>query len=212
MKTLCKVTLLSIALACILAAQNWEVGVGGGFGFPRNVNVSAGATSGSAGFSSGAAVTALFGNRVNRFFSGEARYTYQFGDLQVSSGGVKATSSSESHAIHYDLLIHPPTRESRVQPFLAAGAGVKVYRGTGAEPAYQPLASLVVLSHTQEAKPLISVGGGLKVPLSHRALFRLDFRDYATPVPARVLATPPNSHIGGWLHDFVCMAGISTVF
>jgi hypothetical protein len=212
MKTLCKVTLLCLALACILAAQNWEVGASGGYGFSRNVNVSATGATGSAGFASGAALSALFGNRVNRFVSGEARYTYQVGDLQVSSGGVKATSSAQSHAIHYDLLVHLAAREPRVEPFFAAGAGVKFYRGTGAEPAYQPLGNLVVLSHTQETQPLISVGGGLKIPLCHRALFRLDFRDYATPVPTSILAAPPKSHIGGWLHDFVCMAGISTVF
>jgi hypothetical protein len=212
MKTLCKVTLLSIALACILAAQNWEVGAGGGYGFPRNVNVSAGGAAGSAGFESGAAVTALFGNRVNRFVSGEVRYTYRFGDLQVASGGARATASAESHALHYDVLVHPSVKESRVQPFLAAGAGVRFYRGTGAELAYQPLSNFVVFSRTQEAQPLLSFGGGLKVPLSHRALFRLDFRNYATPVPTSVLAVPPNSHIDGWLHDFVCMAGISTVF
>jgi hypothetical protein len=211
MKTLCKVTLLSIALACILAGQNWEVGAGGGYGFPRDVNVSTGGAAGSAGFASGAAVTALFGNRVNRFVSGEVRYTYRFGDLQVSSGGAKATASAESHALHYDLLVHPAAKESRVQPFLAAGAGVKFYRGTGTEPAYQPLSNLVVLSHTQEVQPLLSFGGGLKVPLSHRALFRLDFRDYATPVPTSLLASPPNSHIGGWIHDLVFLAGISTV-
>jgi hypothetical protein len=212
MKPNYKLTLLSIALACGLPAQNWEVGAGGGYGFPQSVNVAAGSAGGSAGFGTGFVASALLGNRVNRFVSGEARYTYQAGDLQVTSGGVKAAASGETHAMHYDVLVHPRWKEARVLPFLAAGGGVKIYRGTGAEPAYQPLGGLVVLSHAQEAQPLISVGGGLKVSVSRRLLLRFDFRDYATPVPTSLLATPPGSHVGGWVHDLVALAGISTVF
>jgi len=99
-----------------------------------------------------------------------------------------------------------------VRPFLAAGAGVKVYRGTGAEPAFQPLSNLVVLTHTTEAQALISVGGGVKFSVSKRALFRLDFRDYLTPLPSDLLATPRGSKVSGWMNDFVFLVGISTVF
>jgi len=110
------------------------------------------------------------------------------------------------------VLIHAAPTESKVRPFFAAGAGVKVYRGTGAEPAFQPLSSLVVLTHATEAQPLLSIGGGLKIPFSHRALLRLDFRDYATPVPTDLLATRSNVKLSGWMHDFVFLVGISTVF
>ena len=120
--------------------------------------------------------------------------------------------TGQSHAIHYDVLVHMTSKESRLRPFLAAGAGVKIYRGTGAEVAYQPLSNLVVLTHTQEAQPLISVGGGVKISVSKRALLRLDFRDYLTPVPSSLLAAPPFSKISGWVHDFVFLVGVSTVF
>ena len=93
---------------------------------------------------------------------GEARYTYQSDDLRVSSGAVKAKASAQSNAFHYDVLIHATSKESSVRPFFAVGAGMKFYRGTGAEPAFQPLSNLVVLTHTNEAQPLISVGGGVK--------------------------------------------------
>ncbi len=212
MRILSRVIILSIPLPCFLAGQSWEVGGSGGFGVYKDVNVTAGSVSGSAGFASGVAFGAVLGNQVNRWIGGEARYTYRSDDLRVKSGASEAKAGAMSHAIHYDVLIHAATKESPVRPFLAVGAGVKLYRGTGAELSYQPLSNLVVLTHTNEAQPLISIGGGVKVSVSRRAILRLDFRDYATPVPTSLLATPPNSRIGGWIHDFVFLVGVSTVF
>ena len=91
----------------------------------------------------------MFGNQISRWVGGEARYTFRQDDLRVSSGSTKATMTGQSHAIHYDVLVHLTPKESGIRPFLAAGAGVKFYRGTGAEAPYQPLSSLVVLTHTE---------------------------------------------------------------
>jgi hypothetical protein len=206
-----RILFLLIPLPCMLA-QNWEVGGTAGYGLYPGVTVTNGTASGSTGFASGVALGGLFGNQINRLVSGEVRYTYRSDDLQVSSGSTKAKAAAQSHAIHYDVLIHGASEESRVRPFLAAGAGVKLFRGTGAEPPFQPLSNLVVLSHTNETRPLISVGGGMKFSMSRRSLLRLDVRDYLTPVPNKLLATPPGSRISGWMHDFVVMVGVSTVF
>ena len=211
MRILRALTLL-FPLPSLLLSQHWEVGADGGYGSFRNVPVTAGTATGSAGFSPGFAFGGLFGNQINRLVGGEVRYTYQADDLRVSSGSTEARATAQSHALHYDVLIHATPKESAVRPFLAAGAGVKFYRGTGAEPSFQPLSNLVVLSHTQEAQPLISVGGGVKFKVSPRALLRVDFRDYATPLPTNLLATPANSKISGWMHDFVFVVGVSTVF
>jgi hypothetical protein len=196
----------------VAGKRKWEVGGTTGYGLYRDVTVTSGTASGSAGFASGVAFGGLFGNEINSLVGGEARYTYRSDDLQVSSGSTKAKAAAQSHAIHYDVLIHGASKESPVRPFVAVGAGVKLYRGTGAEPAFQPLSNLVVLSHTNEAQPLISVGGGVKFSVSRRALLRVDFRDYATPVPTSLLATPRGSQISGWMHDFVLLVGVSTVF
>jgi hypothetical protein len=203
---------LLVALPCLLLSQHWEVGADGGYGVFRDASVTAGTASGSAGFSPGIAVGALLGNQINRLVGGEIRYTYRDDDLRVSSGSTEAKATAKSHALHYDVLIHATSKDSPVRPFLAIGAGVKLYRGTGAEPSFQPLSNLVVLSHTNEAQPLISAGGGVKIRVSPRALVRLDFRDYATPLPTSLLATPGNSKISGWMHDFVFLVGVSTTF
>lgn len=212
MKLFSRVALLLIPLPCMLLAQNWEVGGSAGYNLSHDVKVTNGTASGSTGFASGVAFGALLGNQINRLVGGEARYTYQSDDMQVSSGSTKAKAGAWSSALHYDVLIHAVSKESPVRPFLAVGAGVKLYRGTGAEPAFQPLSNLVVLSHTNEAQPLISAGGGVKFSMSRRSLLRLDFRDYMTPVPTSLLATPPNSRLSGWMHNFVFMVGVSTVF
>jgi hypothetical protein len=195
-----------------LWSQHWEVGGSAGYGLYRDVSVTNGALTGKTGFKSGVAFGGVFGNETTRHIGGEIRYTYRSDDLRVSSGGAQATAGAESHALHYDVLLHAAPTESRVRPFLAIGGGVKYYRGTGAEPVFQPLSNLVVLTHTSEAQPLISAGAGLKIPMSRSTLVRFDFRDYMTPFPGNVLARPANTKASGWVHDFVLMVGFSGVF
>ncbi len=204
-------SLLSL-LSMTLPAQRWEVGGAAGYGLSHDLSVTNGSLTGKAGFRSGMAFGAVFGNETTRHIGGEARYTYRSQDLRVSSGSTRATLGAESHAIHYDLLIHAASNESRARPFLAVGGGIKYYRGTGSEAPFQPLSNLVVLTRTNEVQPLVSAGGGIKLPISRRSLIRLDFRDYMTPFPSSLLALPGNSRGKGWVHDFVLMVGISGIF
>jgi hypothetical protein len=193
-------------------AQNWEVGGSAGYGFNRDLKFTATSATGTTGFQSGYAFGAVLGNDRFRYIGGDVRYTYRAGDLKVSSAGTTALARGESHAVHYDVLIHAASKEASVRPFLAAGAGARVFRGTGKEAAFQPLENLLVLTHATEAKPLISVGGGVKFAAGRRALLRLDFRDYLTPLPEELLASPRSTRVNGWLHDFVFLVGVSTQF
>ncbi len=211
MRLLCKTLMLLLPLPClVLAQQEWEVGGSAGYGLYHNVHIPN--ADGTTGFTPGVAFGGVFGNNATKRIAGEVRYTYRLGDLKVSSGSTEAKASGESHAIHYDVLLHATSKESSVRPFLAAGAGVKVFRGTGAEPAFQPLSNLIVLTHTTQAEPLLSFGGGIKIPVSRGVQMRLDFRDYASPVPDALLASPTGTKVTGWLHDFVFLIGVSKVF
>src|ERR1051325_5837503 len=203
---------LLLPLPCLMTGQQWEVGGSAGYGLYRDVNVTAGSVTGKTGFAPGVAFGGVIGNQMNRWVGGEARYTFRSDDLRVSSGSVEAKAKAQSHAIHYDVLLHAAKKESPIRPFAAIGAGVKIYRGIGAEPAVQPLSNLVVLTHTREAQPLISAGGGVKFSMSHRTMLRLAARDYFTPVPGNLLSTRGTTRVGGWMHDFVFLVGISTVF
>jgi hypothetical protein len=212
MRLLTGILTLAIALPIAGLAQNWEVGASGGYGISRDLNVSGQTITGNTGLKPGYAFGALLGNDVTKRIGGEIRYTYRKDDLKVSSGSVEATARGESHALHYDVLIHATERGSPVRPYLAVGAGARLFRGTGAETAFQPLSNLVVLTHTTQTVPLVSAGAGVKFAISPRVMFRLDARDYATPSPDLLLASPVSGRVHGWIHDVVFLVGISTSF
>jgi hypothetical protein len=203
---------LVLAAVSVCWAQQWEIGGVGGFAFPWNRTVTNATGSAKAGFENGAAVGAIAGQNLYSYIGGEMRYTYRFGNLKVSSGGNKATFAAQTHAIHYDLLFYGAPRKARVRPFLAAGGGIKVFRGTGQEHAYQPLSDFALLTKTQEVKGMISVGGGVKAELAPNILMRAEFRDFITPFPKQVITPSPGAKLSGWLHDFVPMVGLTYTF
>ncbi|HWB99706.1 MAG TPA: hypothetical protein VG672_23525, partial [Bryobacteraceae bacterium] len=142
-------------------------------------------------------------------FGGELRYMFLENSLKLASGGTEATFSGVAHVVHYDLIIRPVGSRGRITPFVAVGGGIKVFRGTGREAAYQPLHEFAYLTRTQQVEPLISAGAGLKIPLSPRLFLRTEVRDYLTPFPKEIIAPVPGASVGGWLHHFVPMVGVS---
>lgn len=206
--------LLTVALlaAVSCAAQVWEAGGFAGFSFYRGGNLKTPAGEGDAGFRKGVAFGAILGHNMYRYFGGEFRYTRIDNTARLRLGGQEARMGGESHAFHYDFLVHAAPRESRVRPFLAAGAGGKYYRLTGDERAFQPLMQFAVLTRANDWQPLVSFGGGVKVQVSEHILVRFDIRDYATPFPERLIVPMPGSSAGGWLHNVIPMFGISGVF
>jgi hypothetical protein len=194
-------------------AQKWEVGVGGGGGFYTSqtfANPVAGDADGK--LASGFAVSGWLDNNIGEVLGGELRYDFQTGDLKLSSSGANVGFAAKTNAIHYDLVVHFAPPGSHVRPFIAAGAGVKIYSGTGSEQAFQPLSNIALLSKTRDTVPLISVGGGVKVALSKSAVLRLEVHDYLTTFPKKVIVPAEGSSVGGWLSDFVVMAGLGFSF
>lgn len=216
MKTLTAFSRVALAAALIavpgIAKERWELGVAGGYGFSKDVTVTNPTGEASTGFKTGPVVGVVAGNDVSRWLSGEARYTYRRNDLRVSQGSASAEFKGESHLLHYDFLFHGAKRESRIRPFFAAGAGAKVYRGTGRETATQPLINFVALTRTSQLVPMISFGGGVKVQLSDTLTLRVDVRDFVSPFPKQVIAPVPRAQLKGWLHDIVPMVGLSYSF
>jgi|GraSoiStandDraft_16_1057320.scaffolds.fasta_scaffold621397_2 hypothetical protein len=196
----------------LVAQQEWEIGGVGGAGFLNGLTVSNGGGTATTGFKTGAAFGALVGHNLYPKLGGEIRYTFQMSDLKLSSGGTEVTFKGVAHVVHYDVLYHPARRRSRTQPFVAVGAGVKLYRGTGKQAAYQPLNQFAYLTHTSDLRPLISAGGGIKYRINEHTVFRAEVRDYITPFPNKVIAPAPGAKVGGWLQDFVPMFGVSWTF
>ena len=218
MRTLCKYTCAAAILLVPGAfmntcwAQKWELGGLAGGGFYSNASVTSPAGSGDAGFKSGPVFGGYIGSNIYRYLGGELRYEMRPADLKLTSGGTEATFAGQAHAIHYDFLVHATPAGSRVRPYVSAGGGVKIYRGTGKETATQPLSRLALLTKTQEVKGLGSVGVGVKVHASRAFLFRIEVRDFITPFPRQVIAPAPGAKITGLLHDVVFMGGIAATF
>jgi opacity protein-like surface antigen len=207
-----------ILSACLLAcasavlAQSGEIGFVGGVSFYANPTLKGQSAEVKAGFANGFGGGVVVGHNTSNHLGGEIRYLYQQHDLEASSGSTKVTKSGRSQAVHYDLLIYATGKKSRVRPFLAVGGGVKQYSGTGAESATQPLSSVVILTTTNQWKPLITLGGGVKVAVSKHVGIRLEVRDYLTPFPNDVITpVPPVTH-DGWLHDIVPTVGLNFLF
>jgi Outer membrane protein beta-barrel domain len=204
--------LLTLGLAGIGQAQEWEIGGIGGAGFMNGMDIARPGSSASTGFKTGVAFGAFAGSNLYAHLSGEIRYTYQMSDLKLSGNGSEVTFTGVAHVIHYDLLYHPANKRSKVQPFVAAGAGIKLYRGTGKEQAYQPLSNYAFLTRTSDLRPLISAGGGIKYRISEHMIFRAEIRDYVTPFPNKVITPAPGAKVSGWVQDFVPMFGLSFIF
>ena len=198
--------------ACLGQNFGWELGAAGGFGLVHDATIRNPSGSVTAGIDNRFAAGVVAGQDLYEHLSGDLRYTFRDDDLVLKSGGRKANMDGDSHLIHYDLLFHARRRDARIQPYAAAGGGIRLFRGTGREDPNQPFSGFAFLTKTHEVKPLISVGGGVKVALTRRLRIRVDFRDYISPFPEELFVPAPGAKIHGWLHDFVPLAGVNWAF
>jgi len=211
-----------IALACAVAppglAQRWEIGGLGGYGWNQNSTVTNSvaynpALSAEIGYPSRATLGVVFAENQHHHWGGEIRWLYQWGGPQIQLNHTTTSMSGYSNLITYDFVAYPVRGESGVRPYLAGGAGVKVYSATDfIFVSQQPTAGLAVLRPVTQAEPAISAGGGLKYTMAKHVQFRVDFRVYFTPTPNDVIRATGPSVIHGWLYDLVPTAGVSYVF
>jgi hypothetical protein len=204
-----RVLILGLGLGLSCFAQQWELGGSAGAGFRSGVSVTSPKGNATTGFKPGVAFGVFLSQKLNPRFSGEVRYGFLQNNLRLSSGGDEATFSGLAHVLHYDVLIHSNRAESSMQPFAIVGGGMKVFRGTGKEAAYQPLSQFGYFTKTQEVKPMASVGGGLRFMLSPRVYLRVEVRDFITTFPEEIIAPAPGAKFGSVLHQIVPMVGIS---
>jgi hypothetical protein len=205
---------LAISILLVAGAafgQQWEFGGVGGGGFLNTVNATSAAGAATAGFNTGLAAGAFLGQNLYKHLSGELRYAYLQSDLSLKSGGSSASFAGVSHVVHYDLILHT-NRRSRAQLFVAVGGGMKIFRGTGAEEAYQPLSQFGYFTKAQALKPMGDVGAGVRWAVSRRVFMRAEFRDYITMFPTAIVTPAPGVKYGTLLQELVPMVGLSYEF
>ena len=205
-------TLLLTAGTCCFA-QDWAVGIAGGYGFYNDATIkNAAGTSAQAGFAPQFAAGAALTENLYQYIGGELRYTFRNSDAELKSQGRGVNLDAYENAVHYDFLFYATPRRARIRPFAAAGAGIVRFDGIGRTVVGQGFDSFAVLAHNHQVEGMLSFGGGVKISMGDRWVARLDFRDYATPVPGQLFASPKGAVVQGWLHDFVPMVGIDYTF
>ena len=203
--------LLILAAPPAQAQGQYEFGGLALFSGYTGASVNSGPVGGTVGFQPGVAGGAFLGHTLNDRLGGEIRYLYSWNKMKLSSGGTSTDFNGQSHIINYDVLIYIPHREGRVRPYLAGGGGVKIFEGTGAEQAFQPLSNLALLTHTKETLPTVDFGAGVRIRMGGNKIFRLEFRDYITKVP-NVFAASPGAKISGIMHQWTPAFGFSWTF
>jgi hypothetical protein len=211
--SLCSFT-FAVTISSVCQAQPWELGASGGYGWYHDTSIANATGSAQAGIPPRATFGVTLTQNMYNYVGGEIRYLFRFGGPQLKSSGAEANLDGHTNLITYDFLFYTSSKESSIRPYVAAGAGIKVYSGLG--PRFlsldQPLANFALLKPVNQVEPAISIGGGVKFLMPRRVQLRVDFRAYMTPLPNQLFRPVGLSVIRGWLYDFVPLGGISYVF
>lgn len=197
------------SLACF--AQEWEIGGGGGFGWPLESSVTGGANPVQSGYAARAAFSAVVAENPYNYIGGEFQYLFRLGGSQLKSNGIVETASGYSNILVYNLIVHMTPRESKLRPFVGIGSGIRIYTNSG-RLLPQPLSSAALLVKGTQVEPAISFDGGIKYMLPRHVQLRLDLRVYTTPTPNDLIRPVGSAQIRGWVYDLMPMAGIAYIF
>jgi outer membrane protein W len=214
MRTVLLTSVIAVTFSTVCVAQEWEVGAAGGYGWYDNTSIGNPVLglSATSGFHSGSAVGAFFGENMYEHLGGELRYLHLWGVPQLQLSNTRATIHGYTDLVVYDFLFHMKSRDSKVRPFLAAGAGIKVFTGTSTQFFTQPLQEFAVLVPNRQVEAALSAGGGIKFAAARHVLLRADFRTYFSPLPNQLFRTPRFNEIRGWVYNFVPQVGIGYTF
>lgn len=206
------VTLLGLMALPAFAQGRYEIGALGLVTSYKKVDVVGPDRSGKVGGTWGPAGGFVLGQSMGDHWGGELRYVFFQNDIELESGSESTEFDAQSHAVHYDVLYYITDHERTVRPFLAAGIGVMHYRGTGNEQAFQPMSDLALLTHTTQTVLAGDLGFGVKIRLGGSALLRLEFRDYITKTPDKIIANSIDSEVDDLMHHWAPLVGISWTF
>jgi opacity protein-like surface antigen len=192
--------------------QQYEIGANIGYGFYRNGTIYSASGAAQAGIRNRFAAGIILGDEFSNYVSAEFRYLYHDGHPFLQASSVKSDIQGQSDALTGELLFHFKTREHRLRPFLAGGAGAKEYIIAGPEPFPQPISPIASLIANDVWKVVFSVGGGVKFRLIQHMLLRAEFRDYLTTFPRQEIVPAPHNTARGIFEQVTPLFGVSYTF
>ena len=201
---------LVMAGACM--AQTWELGAGVGYGSYRNGTITSPGGTADAGVRNRYVVTGVVNQEMSDRIAGEVRYVFQAGENFLSSGSTQGQVLAQSHAVHYDILVHLAPRDHRIRPFVAGGIGAKFYETTGSTPVPQPLPRVASLTNQSQWRAVYVFGGGVRVRVKDHLILRADLRDYLTAFPVKLFSPVANATTQGLFHQITPMVGLGYSF
>ncbi len=210
MRIICFLATVLVALPAF--AQKYEFGFNGGVSMYGKKTVTNPRGDAEAGFKTGWVAGFHLGHNMYEYAGGEIRYTFLQNDMKLESGSASASFGAQAHAIHYDFLLHTAGRNASIRPYVAVGAGVKFFKGTGEEQPFQPLSNIALLTKTTDMRPMASIGGGVKAKLTDKIWLRFDVHDYLTSFPKDIIAPAAGSSVSGWINNIVGTGGITFTF
>jgi len=157
------------------------------------------------------AFSAFVAENLYNYIGGEFQYVFRSGGTELKSNGITETASGYSNILVYNVTVNMTPRESKFRPFVAAGAGVRIYTNTDRF-VTQPLAGIALLTKGTQVKPAVSFDGGIKYMLPRHIQARLDLRVYTSPAPNDLIRRVAPLSFRGWVYDLVPMAGIAYLF
>jgi len=206
-----------VLAAATASAQEWDVGIVGGYGIGRDLTVTNPFATASTGFKNGGVFGVYGGQDMYRYWSGEANYLYRNSHLKLDSNGTAEDFAAHMHLITGDMLAHFAPKGSRFRPFVSFGGGIKLMVGTGDESRPQPLGAcgttnnpkcFAALTATNEVLPVGEVGAGVKFQVSKMFRVRLQVRDFISPKPKDVISTGPGATLSGISNDIIATVGL----
>ncbi len=215
-KNLVLLATLALAWGGLLAAPVQAENYGGAFGVfsvYQKASVSSPTGSGNVGPAIGGGGGFILGQTMGKGrWGGELRYFYSKNDLELDAGANSHSLGGQSHTVHYDVLYYLTDSNANVRPFVAFGGGFRVYQGTGSEQPDAPGSGLALLTKSNQTVPTGDVGIGVRFKIGDNVSFRVEFRDFVTETPDKVIAPGLGADIGSILHNWTPMFGITWVF
>jgi hypothetical protein len=177
------IRILFILLAAPVWSQALELAVGGGQSRLSNTDLG-GATVDNYSLKGGFRIVMRMTFNSGDFTGHETGYAYNRTQLLTNLGA--GASSQEGMAIHqgfYNYLLYPTREGKRIRPFAAGGVQFANYVPPGAS----------ATSGGGSTKFGVNYGGGLKIRVAEKFMWRFDVRQYTNPKPFGL----PNSN--GWI-------------